>query len=117
MLLVSLYKSILFFQSGCTLDPDLHTCFPLCYKTCWRVFFATGKHAAGLFYYYFSIVESLLLVRSCCWGVAERSSAGEGELCPSPVVHLEKHATGARSKLIVACSYLCHANPLRAFVS
>lgn len=39
------------------------------------------------------------------------------ELCPSPVVHLEKQATGAPSKLVVACSYPFHANPLQASVS
>lgn len=38
-----------------------------------------------------------------------------GGLCSSLVVHLEKRSTGAHSKLVVACSYLFHANPLRAF--
>lgn len=75
-----------------------------------HVFFATGKHVPVFNLLFFSLVESLLLL--VVVGFAERSSRAVLQ----PSCCLVRHEVGARVKLVVACSHLCCANPLCAFV-
>lgn len=111
--LVSVEKRSLCSQSGCMLDPNLHICLSVT-ESAGEYFFPQESMYLLFYLLFFSTVESLLLVCLWWWGFAERSSPGKVSCAPA---HLEKHATGARNKLFITCSYLCSANPLCAFVS